>query len=98
MVRKWSFKDGHTNIQDEELSDRPSVITDDLIQKVDCTETENIRLKISSFAAELLFFYEIVIDHLKLSAIAFTLSEEHNSAKNENWCHKLFHCSFLKLS
>ncbi|GFU31973.1 HTH_48 domain-containing protein [Trichonephila clavipes] len=43
MVRKWvrAFKDGHTNIQDEERRGRPSVITDELIQKVDCKVKEN---------------------------------------------------------
>ncbi|KAG8304852.1 hypothetical protein J6590_084554 [Homalodisca vitripennis] len=37
MVRKWvrALKDGRTNIHDEERSGRPSVITDDLLQKVD---------------------------------------------------------------
>ncbi|GFX84979.1 HTH_48 domain-containing protein [Trichonephila clavipes] len=37
MVRKWvrAFKDGRTNVHDEERSGRPSVITHELIQKVD---------------------------------------------------------------
>ncbi|GBM37810.1 hypothetical protein AVEN_84519-1 [Araneus ventricosus] len=36
MVRKWvrAFKDGLTNVHDEERSGRPSVITEDLVQKV----------------------------------------------------------------
>jgi len=36
MVRKWvrAFKDGRTNIHDEERNMQPSVIIDDLIQKV----------------------------------------------------------------
>ncbi|GFX10617.1 HTH_48 domain-containing protein [Trichonephila clavipes] len=43
MVRKWfsAFKDGRTHIHDEERSGRPSVITDELIQKVDCKVKEN---------------------------------------------------------
>ena len=37
MVRKWvrTFKDGRTNIHDEEQSGRPSYITEDLVHKVD---------------------------------------------------------------
>ncbi|GBN21765.1 hypothetical protein AVEN_155627-1 [Araneus ventricosus] len=33
MVRKWvrQFKDGRTNVHDEERSGRPSVITEDLV-------------------------------------------------------------------
>ncbi|GFU83731.1 HTH_48 domain-containing protein [Trichonephila clavipes] len=36
-VRKWvrKFKDGRTNVHDEELSGQPSVITDDLMQEVE---------------------------------------------------------------
>ncbi|GFY19458.1 HTH_48 domain-containing protein [Trichonephila clavipes] len=43
MVRKWfsAFKDGRTHIHDEERSGKPSVITDELIQKVDCKVKEN---------------------------------------------------------
>ncbi|GFY26728.1 HTH_48 domain-containing protein [Trichonephila clavipes] len=52
MVRKWvrAFKDGHTNIHDEEQSRRSSVITDELIQKVDCKVKESRRFMISSLA------------------------------------------------
>ncbi|KAL4704968.1 hypothetical protein ACJJTC_005453 [Scirpophaga incertulas] len=37
MVRKWvrAFKDGRTNVHDEERSGRPSVVNEDLVQKVD---------------------------------------------------------------
>ncbi|GBM03748.1 hypothetical protein AVEN_134964-1 [Araneus ventricosus] len=37
MVRKWvrAIKDVRTNVHDEERSGRPSVITEDLVQKVD---------------------------------------------------------------
>ncbi|GFU31694.1 HTH_48 domain-containing protein [Trichonephila clavipes] len=44
------FKDGRTNIHDEERSGRPSAITDELIQKVDCKVKENRRFTISSLA------------------------------------------------
>ncbi|GFW49368.1 histone-lysine N-methyltransferase SETMAR [Trichonephila clavipes] len=44
------LKDGRTNIHDEERSGRPLVITDELIQKVDCKVKENRRCTISSLA------------------------------------------------
>jgi transposase len=36
-VRQWCgmFKDGRTNVHDEEGSGRPSVVRDDLVQSVD---------------------------------------------------------------
>ena len=42
MVRKWvrAFKDGRKNVHDEERSGRPSVISDDLLQKVE----ENVKM------------------------------------------------------
>ena len=53
-VHKWvrAFRDGRTNIHDEERSGRPSVNTDDLIQKVDCKVRENRRFTISSLCKE----------------------------------------------
>ncbi|GFU08704.1 mariner Mos1 transposase [Trichonephila clavipes] len=44
-VRKWArkFKDGRTNVHDEERSGRPSVITDDLKQAVETKIRENRR-------------------------------------------------------
>ncbi|GBO19520.1 hypothetical protein AVEN_272905-1 [Araneus ventricosus] len=52
MVRKWvrAFKDGRTN--DEERNERPSVITEDLVQKVDGKVRENRCLTISSLSNE----------------------------------------------
>ncbi|GFW59994.1 uncharacterized protein TNCV_4864491 [Trichonephila clavipes] len=42
-VRKWvwKFKNGRTNVDDEECSGRPSVITEDLIQAVETKIREN---------------------------------------------------------
>jgi hypothetical protein len=36
-VRQWGrmFKDGRTNVYDEEWSGRPSVVSDDIVQSVD---------------------------------------------------------------
>ncbi|GFU89680.1 histone-lysine N-methyltransferase SETMAR [Trichonephila clavipes] len=71
MVRKWvrAFKDGRTNIHDEERSGRPSVITDEQIQKVDCKVKENRRFTISSLAEKFpagsrRVLYEIVSERL----------------------------------
>ncbi|GFW71246.1 HTH_48 domain-containing protein [Trichonephila clavipes] len=71
MVRKWvrAFKDGRTNIHDEERRGRPSVITDELIQKVDCKVKENRRFMISSLAEKFpavsrSVLYEIVSERL----------------------------------
>ena len=43
MVIKWvrAFKDGRTNVHDEERSGRPSVVNEDLVQKVDEKVREN---------------------------------------------------------
>ncbi|GFS61713.1 HTH_48 domain-containing protein [Trichonephila clavipes] len=71
MVRKWvrAFKDGRANIHDEERSGRPSVITDELIQKVYCKVKENRRFSISSLAEKFpavsrSVLYEIVSERL----------------------------------
>lgn len=52
MVRKWvrAFKDGRTNVHDEERSGRPSVINEDFVQKVDAKVRENRRFTISSLS------------------------------------------------
>ncbi|GBM22073.1 hypothetical protein AVEN_137381-1 [Araneus ventricosus] len=55
MVRKWviAFKDGRTNVNDEEQSGRPSSgITEDLVQEVDGKVRENRRFMISSLSNE----------------------------------------------
>ncbi|CAL1292114.1 unnamed protein product [Larinioides sclopetarius] len=69
MVRKWvrAFKDGRTNIHDEERRWRPSVITDDFIQKVGSKVKENRRFTISSLSEEFpvvsrSFLHEIVFE------------------------------------
>ena len=71
MVRKWAraFKDGRTNVHDEERSGRPSVITDDVVQKVDEKVTENRRFTISSLSEAFpqvsrSVVYEIVTERL----------------------------------
>ena len=53
MVRKWvkAFK-GRKNVHDKEQNGRPSVISDDLLKKVDEKVKMNRRLTISSLSEE----------------------------------------------
>jgi transposase len=53
-IRKWyiQFKNGRTNIHDQEKSGRPSIVTDDLVFKVD----EKIRENRSFTITELTLF------------------------------------------
>jgi hypothetical protein len=46
------FKDGRTNVHDEKRRDRPSVLTDDLIQIVDKNICERRRFTISELSCE----------------------------------------------
>ncbi|GBN72669.1 hypothetical protein AVEN_211056-1 [Araneus ventricosus] len=71
MVRKWvgAFKDVPTNIHNEERSGRPSVITEDLVQKVDGKVRENRFFSISTLSNEFpqvsrSVLYGIVSEHL----------------------------------
>ncbi|KAL4104977.1 hypothetical protein QTP88_020252 [Uroleucon formosanum] len=51
-VRKWGiqFKNGRTNVHDEEKSGRPSIVTDDLVAKVDEKIRENRRFTITELS------------------------------------------------
>ena len=53
MVRKWvrAFKDGRNNVHDKR-SGQPSVISDDLLQKVDEKVKMNRHFTISSLSEE----------------------------------------------
>lgn len=71
MVRKWvrAFKDGRSNVHDEERSGRPSLITDELIGKVDEKIQENRRFTISSLSEQFpqvsrSVIYDIVTERL----------------------------------
>ncbi|XP_023215930.1 histone-lysine N-methyltransferase SETMAR-like [Centruroides sculpturatus] len=93
MVRKWvrAFSNGRTNIHDEERSGRPSVIIDDLIEKVDCRVKENRRFTISSLSKEFpavsrSVLYEIVtgrLNYRKLCSrwVPKMLTEEHKTKR-----------------
>jgi hypothetical protein len=53
-VRRWSrvFKDGQTNVHDEEQSRRPSVGSDDLVQSVDQKICERWHFTVSELSYE----------------------------------------------
>ena len=53
-VRKWvrAFKDGQKNVHDEERSGQPSMIRDDLLQKVNEKVKMNRSFTISSLSEE----------------------------------------------
>jgi transposase len=53
-VRQWCkmFKDGRTNVHDEEQSVRPSVVSDNLVQSVDQKISERWRFTISELSCE----------------------------------------------
>jgi hypothetical protein len=66
-VRQWCrmFKDGRTNVHDEERSVLPSVVSDDLVQNVDRNMCERRRSTISELSREfprisLTVLYEII--------------------------------------
>lgn len=51
-IRKWcfQFKNGRTNVHDEEKSGRPSTVTDELLAKVDEKIRENRRFTITELS------------------------------------------------
>jgi transposase len=53
-VRQWCrmFKDGETNVHDEEWSGRPTVMSDDLVQNVDQKICERRCFTISELSRE----------------------------------------------
>jgi hypothetical protein len=54
------FKDGGTDVHDEEQSDRPSVVSDDLVQSVDqkCCERQHFHVTFHKFS-----HYSLQIHH-----------------------------------
>ena len=53
MVRKWvrMFKEGRENVHDEPRSGRPSLVSDDLKNKVEITVKEDRRFTLSSLSS-----------------------------------------------
>ncbi|GFS63282.1 mariner Mos1 transposase [Trichonephila clavipes] len=77
-VRKWvgKFKDGQTNVHDEERSGRPSLITDDLMQAVEAKIRENRRFTITLLLMEFLdvsrsVVYKVVTEGLNFKKLYF---------------------------
>ncbi|GFX69177.1 HTH_48 domain-containing protein [Trichonephila clavipes] len=105
MVRKWvrAFKDGRTNIHDEERSGRPSVIPDELINIVDCKVKENRRFAISSLAEKFpavsrSVLYEIVSERLNYRKLCSRwvpkiLTDEHKTKSLGSALSSLERCS-----
>jgi hypothetical protein len=63
------FKNGRTNVHDEERSGRPSLVSDDLVQSVDQKICERRRFTISELSCEFphisrTVLYEIITDRL----------------------------------
>ncbi|GBN64805.1 hypothetical protein AVEN_103678-1 [Araneus ventricosus] len=76
MVRKWvrAFEDSRTKVYDEERSGRPSVITEDLVQKVHGKVRDDRSLTISLTSKASLHFNASIL-HLYFSGyngMAFT--------------------------
>ncbi|GBN27601.1 hypothetical protein AVEN_205668-1 [Araneus ventricosus] len=78
MVRKWvrQFNDGRTNVHDEARSERPSVVDDGLVAKVNEKIHENRRFTIRMLCDEFpqiskIVLHEIVINHLISAGLTF---------------------------
>ncbi|GFY24177.1 histone-lysine N-methyltransferase SETMAR [Trichonephila clavipes] len=77
--RKWvrKFKDGRTNVHDEERTGgQPSVITDDLMQAVETKIRENKRFTITTLSMEFLdisrsVVYKIVTEDLNFKKLCY---------------------------
>ncbi|GFQ96234.1 HTH_48 domain-containing protein [Trichonephila clavata] len=82
MVRKWvrAFKDGRTNVHDEERSGRPLVVNEDLVQKVDEKVRETDALQFhhcpTAFLNVLVVFCITCDRELELPEIVFTLGSK----------------------
>lgn len=93
MVRKWvrAFKGGRKNVHDEERSGRHSVISEDLVQKVDQTVREDRRFTITSLSdvfpqVSRSVLYEIVSKRLSYRKVCSRwvpkmLTEEHKTKR-----------------
>lgn len=71
VVRRWVrvFKSGRTNIHDEGRSGRPSVVTDELVQRIDEKIRENRGLSISELSEQFpqisrTVFYKVATEKL----------------------------------
>ena len=70
-LRQWCimFKNGRTNVHDEELIDRPTIVTDELFAKINEMFHENCRFTFADFSLEFpqisrSLLHEIVMEKL----------------------------------
>jgi hypothetical protein len=75
------FKDGRTNIHDEERSGRPSVVSDDLVQSVDQKICGRRRFTISELSSEFpqilhTILYEIITVRLGYHKVLRNIGSE----------------------
>ena len=96
-VMQWCivFKNGRTNIHDEERSGRPTIVTDELVAKINVKINANRRFTITEFSLEFppisrSLLHEIVtekLDYHKFCTrwVPKLLSEDH---KNSAWQHR----------
>ncbi|GFW20203.1 uncharacterized protein TNCV_1855271 [Trichonephila clavipes] len=94
-VRKWvrKFKDGRTNVHDEERSRQSSVITDDLMQAVEINIREDRRFTIITLSLEFpdvsrSVVYKIVTEDLNFKKLCSRWIPRLHAAKHkEEVCH-----------
>jgi len=78
------FKEGRTNVHEEERSGRPSVITDDLAEKVNTTIRGNRRFTISELSLEFPLVSRPVIYHIVSQKLGYKKTVCQMSAENVN--------------
>jgi len=89
-VRQWCrlVKEGRRNIHDEEHSGRPSVITDDLMEKVNTTICGNRRFTISELSLEFphvsrSVIYDIVSSEARLQKAVCQMGAENVNRRTQ---------------
>jgi len=97
-VRQWCimFKNGRTNVHDEERSGRPTIATDELVAKINEKIHENRRFTIMEFSLEFpqisqILLHEIVTGKLgyhKFCARWVPKLFRQKTTKNSVWQHR----------
>jgi hypothetical protein len=82
-VRQWYrlFKDGLTDVHDEERSDWPSLVRDDLVQSVDQNICEKRRFTISERSYEFPQISSTVLHEIATVRLAITSSTQDGFSK-----------------
>ena len=88
--RQWCrlFKEGRKNVHEEERSGRPSVITDDLMEKVNTTICGNRRFTISELSLEFphvsrSVIYDIVSSEARLQKAVCQMGAENVNRRTQ---------------